>query len=63
MTTEIETCPGTELLNLCGARMIVERGRIRIGIWPDLDGPTIRQAIESVHLGNLRFAIWTRLQS
>ena len=42
---------GTNLLNLCGARIIANANGFWIGIWADLDGPEIRRAIENVHLG------------
>jgi hypothetical protein len=49
-TGNFDPCPGTQLLNLCGCRLLADEKGLRIGIFSDLDCPEVRQAIENIHL-------------
>ncbi len=42
---------GTQLLNLCGCRILTDGRYTQVGIFSDLDTPEVRQAIENVHFG------------
>src|SRR5437764_1353567 len=47
---EIETTESAKLLNLTGCRLVATADGFRIAVWPDLDGPELRAAIQAVGL-------------
>lgn len=51
--TPMDSDEARQVLNRRGCRVMRLHGQITIGVWPDLDGPELRAALEAVGMARL----------